>query len=246
MDDGGIRAALRHLRTLAAVRTSAALSDGELLGRFVHAHDEAAFTVLLERHGPMVLRVCRRVLGHAQDAEDACQATFLVLVRRAASVRQRGSLASWLYGVAYRTARKLQTNRARRERGHEFREEAAAEIVEDDPSWREVRAVLDEELRRLPEKYREPLLLCYLKGLTRDEAARRLGLCLNRLRGRLDYGRSLLRHRLTRRGVTLSAVLLAGLLAREASAGVPALLVVSTVKAAALTAAGRALPAGLV
>ena len=113
MNDGGIRAALRNLRTLAAVRMATTLSDGELLGRFVETHDEAAFTALVERHGPMVLRVCRRVLGHAQDAEDACQATFLVLVRKAASVRKRGSVASWLYGVAYRTARKLQASRAR-------------------------------------------------------------------------------------------------------------------------------------
>jgi RNA polymerase sigma factor (sigma-70 family) len=246
MDDGGIRAALGHLRTLAAVRAAAALDDGELLRRFAEAHDEAAFTALVERHGPMVLRVCRRVLGHAQDAEDACQATFLVLVRKAASVRRRGSAASWLYGVAVRTARKLRAGRARREPGPGCRPEAVADTAGDDVSWREARAVLDEELLRLPEKYRAPLVLCYLEGRTRDEAARRLGLGLNRLRGRLDYGRGLLRRRLTRRGITPPALLLAALLVREAPAAVPALLVVSTVKAAALTAAGRAVPAGLV
>jgi RNA polymerase sigma factor (sigma-70 family) len=243
MHDGGIRAALRHLRTLAAVRPAAALSDGDLLGRFAETHDEAAFTVLVERHGPMVLGVCRRVLGHAQDAEDACQATFLVLVRKAASVRRRGSVASWLYGVAVRAARKLRASRARQARGHAYSERVAAGTVADDLSWREARAVLDEELLRLPEKYRAPLVLCYLEGLTRDEAARRLGLNLNRLRGRLDYARGLLRARLTRRGVGLSAALLAGLAGQEAPA---ALRVVSTGKAAALIAAGRALPAGLV
>jgi RNA polymerase sigma factor (sigma-70 family) len=246
MDDGGIQAVLRHLRTLAAARTAAALSDGELLGRFAERHDEAAFAALLERHGPMVLRLCRRILGHPQDAEDACQATFLVLVRKAASVRKRGSASSWLFGVAARTARKLRASRARRERDGEVGEQAAADTPEDDPSWREVRAMLDEELLRLPEKYRAPLLLCYLEGLTRDEAARRLGLSLNRLRSRLDYGRGLLRGRLSRRGVGLPTALLVGLLVQEASAVVPALLAVSTVKAAALTAAARALPPGLV
>jgi RNA polymerase sigma factor (sigma-70 family) len=240
MHDGGIRAALRHLRTLAAVRPATALSDGDLLGRFAETHNEAAFTALVERHGPMVLGVCRRVLGHAQDAEDACQATFLVLLRKAASVRRRGSAASWLYGVAVRTARKLRASRTRHKQCYRHREEATAA---EDLSWREVRAVLDEELLRLPEKYRAPLVLCYLEGLTRDQAARRLGLSLNRLRSRLDYGRGLLRGRLTRRGVTLSAALLAGLVGQEAPA---ALRVVSTEKAAALTAAGRALPAGLV
>src|SRR5262249_8695938 len=158
------------------------LSDGELLGRFVETHDEAAFTALVERHGPMVLRVCRRVLGHAQDAEDACQATFLVLVRKAASVRKRGSAASWLYGVAARTARKLRAERARRGRICGCREEVVTGTAEDDPSWREVRALLDEELSRLPEKYQVPLVLCYLEGRTRDEAARQLGWSLNRLR----------------------------------------------------------------
>src|SRR5262249_61753157 len=122
--------------------------------------------------------------------------------------------------------------------------EAGADTAGGDPSGREVCAGLDEELCRRPEKYRAPLVLCPLEGLTRDEAAHRLGLSLNRLRGRLDYGRGLLRTRLIRRGAGLPAVLLAGLLAREASSAVPALLTVTTVKAAALTAAGRALPAG--
>jgi RNA polymerase sigma factor (sigma-70 family) len=246
MDGGGLRAALRHLRTLAAMRTAVALNDGELLSRFAVAHDEAAFTLLVERHAPMVLRVCRRVLGHEQDAEDACQATFLVLVRSAASVRKRASVASWLFGVAARTARKLRASRARQERDRGCLADATLPASGSDPSWREVCAVLDEELLRLPEKYHSPLVLCYLEGLTREEAACRLGVNLNRLRGRLDYGRTLLRRRLTRRGITLTAVLFAGLIGREGAAAVPALLVTSTVKAATLVAAGRALPAGLV
>jgi RNA polymerase sigma factor (sigma-70 family) len=232
MQHSGMYDALRHLHTLAAVRAAAALSDGELLGRFIERHDEAAFTALVERHGPIVLGVCRRVLHHVQDAEDACQATFLILVRKAATVRRRGSAASWLYGVALRTARKLRVTRDRQERRDRCRGEAVTDTVADDLSGREVRAVLDEELLRLPEKYRVPLVLCYLEGLTRDEAAQRLGLSHNRLRGRLDYGRGLLRGQLTRRGVV--------------PATVPALLVVSTAKAAALTAAGQELPAGLI
>src|SRR5262249_43832992 len=139
----------------------------------------------------------------------------------------------------------LRASQAWRERGYEGREEAAVRTSEDDSAWREVCAVLDEELLRLPEKYRAPLLLCYLEGLTREEAARRLGLSLNRLRGRLDYGRGLLRGRLTRRGVGLPAALLAGLLAREAAAAGPAPLAVTTVRAAARAAVG-ALTEGLV
>jgi RNA polymerase sigma-70 factor (ECF subfamily) len=245
MDDAGLRAVLRYLRPLAEARTATALGDAELLRRFAEAHDEAAFTALVERHGPMVLRVCRRILGHAQDAEDACQATFLVLVRSAASVRKRASAASWLFGVAARTARKLRARRALRERGCGPGEEPACPSAAD-PSWREACAVLDEELLRLPEKYRAPLLLCYVEGLTRDEAAARLGLSLNALRGRLDYGRTLFRGRLTRRGIALTPLVLGGLLVPQRAAALPALLVVSTVKAATLVAAGRALPAGLV
>jgi RNA polymerase sigma-70 factor (ECF subfamily) len=243
--EAGLREVLRHLRLLAEIRTATALCDGELLGRFAEAHDEAAFTALVERHAPMVLRVCREILEHAQDAEDACQATFLVLVRNAASVRKRASAASWLFGVAARTARKLRAHRARRERACGFGEEAA-DPRSDDPSWREVGAILEEELLRLPEKYRAPLLLCYLEGLTRDEAAGQLGLSLNAFRSRLDYGRTLLRGRLTRRGITLTAVMLVGLLVPQGASAVPALLVVSTVKAASTIAAGRALPAGVV
>jgi RNA polymerase sigma factor (sigma-70 family) len=245
MNHTGLEVLLRRLRTLAEASAAGVRSDAELLGRFVGARDEAAFAALVERHGLMVLRLCRRILGHAQDAEDAYQATFLVLVRNAASIRKRGSLASWLFGVAARTSRMLRQSRVRNE-GRAGICEGGALTPGDDPSWREVRTIVDEELLRLPEKYRAPLVLCYLEGLTRDEAAVRLGLSRSRLRGRLDYGRGLLRGRLARRGVGLSAVLLAGLLTRDASAALPALLAISTVKAAALTAVGRALPPGLV
>jgi RNA polymerase sigma factor (sigma-70 family) len=194
----------------------------------------------------MVLGVCRRVLKDTHDAEDACQATFLILARRAASIRKRASVGSWLHGVAYRAAANLRRQVARR-RG---REVPAADVAQPAPAevtWREVRAALDEELRRLPERFRAPLLLCCLEGRTRDEAAQELGWGLGTLRGRLDRGRELLRVRLRRRGVGLPAALLAALLAgRAASAAVPAALAVSIVKAAAPAAAGRAAPAGAV
>src|SRR5438046_2345131 len=112
--DGDRWTPARHVRALAAAHITSILDDSELLRRFVDERDEAAFAALVERHGPMVLRVCRRVLDHAQDAEDAWQATFLVLARRATSVRRRGSVASWLFGVAARTARKLRASRSRR------------------------------------------------------------------------------------------------------------------------------------
>ncbi len=201
--------AFQHVRVLAAVHTARDSEDRELLERFVGDKDEAAFTALVERHGPTVLGVCRRALRNAHDAEDACQATFLVLARRAATVRKAASLSSWLHGVACRVAANLKRERLRRCR----REREVRTPPSPDPatevSWREVRAALDEELGRLPEALRAPLILCYLEGRTRDEAARRLNLSVGCLHGRLERGRRLLCDRLARRGLTLSAALLA-------------------------------------
>jgi RNA polymerase sigma factor (sigma-70 family) len=230
MTNGQLDGVLQHIRKLAA-DGAGATSDRALLERFVRQRDEAAFAALVQRHGPMVLGVCRRVLRHVHDAEDACQATFLVLARRAATIRNKDALGSWLHGVAYRASASLQRRIARRQ----AREGPAVEVAQPEPadvSWREVRGVLDEELRRLPERFQAPLLLCYLEGKTRDEAAQQLGWSLGTLRGRLERGRELLRSRLTRRGLTLSAALLAGLLSeRAASAALPATLVVSIVRA---------------
>src|SRR5580704_2712733 len=159
---------LQHVRKLAAVRTNHELSDRELLERFVSERDESAFIVLFARHGPMVLGVCRRALPAFHDAEDACQATFLVLARKASSVCKKTSLSSWLYGVACRVAANLKRNQARR-KTHERRMDASAEVT-----WREMQSILDEELQRLPECYRAPLILCYLECMTRDEAAHHL------------------------------------------------------------------------
>jgi RNA polymerase sigma factor (sigma-70 family) len=244
---GSLDSALGRLRTLAAVRTLGSLSDRDLLARFVGEHDEAAFTVLIERHGPMVLGVCRRALPNRHDAEDACQATFLVLARQADSLRRQASLGSWLHGVAFRVATALKRDAVRRKN----REQRVDSRVPADPSaevsWREVQAVLDEELHRLPERYRAPLVLCYLECLTRDEAAGRLGLTPGGLHGRLERGRKLLRERLTRRGLTLSAVLGAAGLGETIAHAAPAhLIVVASTRAAQLLVAGQPLKEGVV
>jgi RNA polymerase sigma factor (sigma-70 family) len=235
-----ISSVLHHVRGLAAARPADTASERGLLERFVAGRDEAAFEALVRRHGPMVLSVCHRVLRHAEDAEDAFQATFLVLAGRAASVRKADSLGSWLHGVAYRIAANLKRNIARRRVCEAAATGSSETAATGETSWQEVRVVLDEEISRLPQRWRAPLVLCYLEGKTRDEAARELGWSLGTLRGRLERGRDLLRSRLMRRGLTLSAALLGGLLAEDASAGVPAALVGSTVKAAALRAAGAA------
>jgi len=153
------------------------LSDRDLLQRFLGTRDETAFEALLRRHGAMVLDVCRGVLGNEPDAEDAVQATFLVLARKAHSIRKATSLASWLHGVAYRTALKARANRARCHK-HEDRagRERPALATPDDVTWREFRQVLHEELSALPERYRAPLVLCYLEGRALDEAAGQLRL----------------------------------------------------------------------
>jgi RNA polymerase sigma factor (sigma-70 family) len=216
------------------------LPDRELLERFVSGRDEAAFAALVHRHGPMVLTVCRRVLHQAQDAEDACQATFLVLVRRANSILRREALGSWLHGVAYRIAGKLRAQAARR--GAPLPPEPAARPA--DPlaalTGRELQGALDAELQRLPDQYRQPLVLCYLEGKTRDEAAAQLNWTLGALKGRLERGRQLLRARLTRRGLTLSSALCIAVLAESAApAAVPATLFLAIVKTGTLLASGK-------
>jgi RNA polymerase sigma factor (sigma-70 family) len=190
----------------------------------------------------MVFGVCRRVLGQRHDAEDAFQATFLVLACKAASVRNRGAVGSWLYGVAYRTAGKARVRQARR-RAKE-REAAVTEARMDNPAADDVARLLDLELSRLPDKYRGPVLLCDLEGVSRKAAARQLGLPEGTLSSRLATARSLLAKRLTRRGFALaSGSLAAALTENVASACVPALLIGSTVQAAARVAAGQTVTA---
>jgi C-terminal peptidase prc len=226
---------VRHVHRLAG-GVAAEATDRQLLQRYVAHRDEAAFTALVERHGPLVLRVCRRLLGQAEDAEDAFQATFLVLARRAGSVRWRDSIHGWLHEVASRLAAEVRV-KAERRRCHEA--QAAARVPAStwpDHAARELGAVLDDELHRLPERLRTPLLLCYLEGRTSDQAARQLGWSLRTLERRLARGRALLRARLTGRGITLSAALLAPTLGR--SAAVPSLLTVKTIKSAIAFASG--------
>src|SRR5262249_47539461 len=151
--------------------TASSDTDGALLARFVAARDEAAFAALLVRHGAMILRVCERVLGPGCDAEDAFQATFLLLVDKAATLRRGDSLGSWLHTAAYRIAARARAQRTRRRELERRAERRPEETPALDLAWRELQAVLDEELHGLPEKYRAPLLLCYLEGLSHEEAA---------------------------------------------------------------------------
>src|SRR5262249_992635 len=198
-------AVLRHLRQRAAAPAAQEPSDRELLRQVVAHADERAFAARLGRHGAMVLGVCRSVLRRPDDAEDLFQATFLVLARRAGAIRQQASVASWLHGVAYRLARKQNVREAQRRCREARVPPRPAAVAMDDLTWRELRGVLHEEVARLPERFRLPLLLCYWEGLTQDEAARRLGWTKATVKERLARARELLRGRLTRRGLTLSA-----------------------------------------
>jgi RNA polymerase sigma factor (sigma-70 family) len=242
-----INGVLQHVRALAAVQVGRALTDRELLQRFVEQNDEAAFTVLIERHGPMVLGVCQRALRHSHDAEDACQATFLVFARKAGSIRKTASLGSWLHGVACRIAGNLKRQKARRQKRERRAAAPSAQTHDAAANWHDVQTVLDEELQQLPDRYRAPLHLCYWEGKTRDEAAQQLGLSTGKLHGLLERGRTLLRERLSARGLTLSAALCASLLgAGTTNAELAPTLVIASTKAALLLAAGESLSPCLV
>ncbi len=228
---------LRHLRSVAASQ-GADLSDRELLQRFAARRDQMAFEALVGRHAPLVLGVCRRVLHNDHDAEDAFQAAFLVLARKAADVGRHGSVAGWLYRVAYHAAVRARAQSARRERREQQAPPRESPDLLEDVTGRELLAVLDEELQRLPEDRRVPLVLCYLQGHTCDEAARQLGWSLRTLKRRLDEGRRGLRARLARRGIALPAALLTLGLTQKTKAAVPAALVVAAARAALDRGAG--------
>jgi RNA polymerase sigma-70 factor (ECF subfamily) len=208
-------------------------TDGQLLERFLARHDDAAFRALLQRHGPMVLGVCRRLLCHEQDAEDAFQATFVVLVRKAAAIAKRQAVGSWLYGVAYRVALKART-RALRRRTHETK--AVTRSMADPHEeilWRDLKPVLDEEVHQLPEKYRAPVVLCYLEGRPYAEAAQQLGCSKATISLRLAEARERLRDRLNRRGVVFGVGLFPQVLAaHRVTVPVPDKLADSTAQAA--------------
>ena len=229
-----------HLRRTALRQSAADLPDAELLEQYATRQDEASFEALVHRHGSMVLGVCRRVLGNEADSEDAFQATFLVLVRKAASIRSRSTVSNWLYGVAYNTALKAKAmNRKRRTREREAGESPKREAAEE--AWREVQDLLDTELSRLPDKYRVPIVLCELEGRTIREAALQLGWPQGTTATRLARGRALLARRLAKHGPILpGGVLTAALSHGTATASVPLRLVLATVKAAGQFATGSA------
>jgi RNA polymerase sigma factor (sigma-70 family) len=219
-----------------------AASDRDLLQRFSERREAAAFHALLRRHGPMVFDVCRGVLRNEANAEDAFQATFLILARKAASIRKAASVGSWLHSVAYRTALQARAQEATRKKSEAH---APAHHVSepDDLTWREVRAALHEELNRLPERYRVALVMCYLESKTQDQAAAQLGLAKSTLKQRLERGKELLRARLVRRDLGPAALLVAATWpAPVASACYRPTFMSATVKAACLSVAGQATP----
>jgi RNA polymerase sigma factor (sigma-70 family) len=237
MASAALGSVLRHLQ--GAGGPSAAASDRELLERFCAGRDEPAFTQLLRRHGPMVLQVGRRVLRRETDAEDVLQATFLLLARKAASIRKRESVGSWLHGVAYRLALQARHREARRGAHEREAAEMRKSATTADSAWQELRQTLDQALRELPEHHRAVLLLCYLEGQTQEEAARRLGCPLGTVRSRLARARTALQRRLVRLGLALSAVTLLTALAADGAAGsVSAGLLKSTRQAALRFATG--------
>jgi RNA polymerase sigma factor (sigma-70 family) len=229
---------LRHLHRRAATPVGPEPSDRQLLRHYAASGDEAVFEVLVRRHAALVWGVCQRLLAEAHDAEDAFQATFLVLLRKAGAVRFQESVAGWLHAVACRVARKARVAAARR-RVHEGRAEARPVS---DPftavEWQDLRHVLDEELGRLPAKYRAPVVLCHLEGLTYAEAARRLGWPEGTISGRLARAREKLRTRLAGRGVVLSVGALTAALAKQAAA--PPAVVAAAQRLAAVCALGEA------
>jgi RNA polymerase sigma factor (sigma-70 family) len=234
-----------HLLKAHMERSESAIhSDENLLERFALYRDERAFEALLDRHGPMVWGVCRRVLKRVHDVEDAFQATFLVLVRKAKSIRRRPSASSWLHSVAYRIALEARAHSERdltQERKELMRTGADASTG---ASFHEVQAILDEEITSLPERLRAPLLLCCLGGRTKAQAARELGWKEGTVASRLARARERLEGRLTRRGVALAAGSTALVMAQKSTAAVPARVVAATVRMARVIAAGEAASVG--
>ena len=244
MAGGVLTEFLQRLRWSLSPLAGAEATDADLLRHFLDHREEAAFAAIVHRHGPMVLNVCRRLVQNATDADDAFQATFLVLVRRAASIRKPQLLGNWLYGVAHRVAARARVQAARRR----VRETSEVEMLATNPCQEgsEWSPFLHEELNRLPEKYRAPMVLCYLQGKTNQEAAELLAWPVGTVKGRLTRARELLRKRLTRRGVILSSGLLAAAFTPSGSfAAVPTALADSTVRAAMLVAAGPLATAGV-
>ena len=243
----GMDSVFQHLRRLALLQAGTGVTDGQLLESFVTNHDSAAFEALVRRHGPMVQGVCLRVLRNQHDAEDAFQATFLVLAHKAARVIPREMVGNWLYGVAHTTALRAKAKAAKRLR----RERQVANMRETNDAgagqWDDLQVLLDEELTKLPDKYRLPIVLCDLEGRSRREVARQLKIPEGTLSSRLTTARRTLAKRLARRGLALSSAAMAALLTQNASSAyVGPALVAGTVKAAALLTAGQAVATSVV
>jgi RNA polymerase sigma factor (sigma-70 family) len=230
-DSGQASMLLRRLSQLVPVATAGEPCDAELLHRFLVGREEAAFAALMQRHGLLVWTVCRNVLHQEQDIEDAFQATFLLLARKASSIRKLKAVGCWLHGVAYRVAMTARRSNLRRRAHDNHAENRAMEQPVAEVSLRELQALLDEEVERLPEKYRLPFILCCLEGKTKSEAASELGWKEGTVSSRLAHARQRLQDRLVRRGVTLSGVLCARSLTAQATAAPPT-LVAGTIQAA--------------
>ncbi len=239
-------AVFRQFSRLFAGGSVSGLTEGQLLDRFVKTRDESAFTAIVERFGPMVLGVCRKLLTDPNAAEDAFQATFLVLVKRAGSIRDGDLLGNWLYGVALKVARRARADLAKKQAREKGGEDVDARPGHDLSAAADydVGPILHEELGRLPENYRKPLVLCFLDGRSHEEAAKLLRWPVGTVKGRISRGKELLRERLGRRGVTITSAAIAAALAKTASATVSPILIDSTVKAAMGIAAGGVLVAG--
>ena len=233
--------AIWRMGRLTGLQAALAQSDAQLLERFVARRDEPAFAALMVRHGPMVLCLCRQMLRDAQEAEDAFQAAFLVLARNADSIRKRPSLGAWLYGVAYRVAARLRGRAERRKTRERPDIDLSSLPAAGEPDHRDLRHVLHEEIRRLPEKYRSAVILCYLEGKTNEEAAAELRWPVGTVKARLSRAREMLRVRLARRGLGSAAALLPEASLRSAfritACVVPLLLIEATLRAAVKIAA---------
>ena len=229
----------QQLRHAVLGRDEASLTDGELLECFIEGREEAAFTALLHRHGRMVWGVCRRVLRSHQDAEDAFQATFLVLLRRAHSIKPREMVANWLYGVAHQTARKARAVAAIRGGREKQMTDSPEPATQAKNLWHDLQSLLDQELSRLPHQYRILIVLCDLEGKTRKKVAEQLGCPEGTVAGRLARARALLAKRLAKHGLAVSSVTLAAVLSEQAAACVPISVMTCTKKAMALLVAGQ-------
>lgn len=230
---------LHHLRASLPDHDSGGPTDGQLLESYIACRDEPSFAAIVRRHGPMVWGVCRRLISQHHDAEDAFQATFLVLVRKATAITPRAMVGNWLHGVAHQTARKASALAARRSvRERQVHDMPELETTSFD-SWSDVQPILDEELARLPDRFRAVVLFCDLEGKTRKEAARQLSVPEGTVAGWLSRARAILAKRLARRGVVLSTGALTAMLVEYGvPANLPAALASSTIHAATLFAAG--------